>query len=312
MEYIEYTQKYDKQLIELWNQELFFDAINLEIFQQKALFDDNFDSQLCMMAIDNNKLVGFIMATKRKFPYLERGLEPERAWINVMFVDKKYQNQGIGEKLYKEIEEKLKQKGTKEITLAAYSPNYFFGGVDVVNYPIAKSFFEKMGFENKGMHYSMGRDLHGFHLSDNMVEKYNNLLKKGYRFVEFEYSYSLELLDFLKKEFGGGWKRNALIAMQKRTAPDVIILVLDPEGKICGFSMSAIDGNPMRFGPIGISENRRNEGIGSVLLNYSLYHMAKRGIYRMYFMTTDEPGKRYYERNGLSVIRTLCEYRKKL
>lgn len=312
MEYIEYRQKYEQQLIELWNKELFFDAINLETFQNKALFDDNFDPDLCLMAIDNDKLVGFVMATKRKFPYLERGLEPQRAWINVMFVDRDYQNQGIGEKMYRLIEEKLKKVGVKEITLAAYSPNYFFGGVDTINYPKAKNFFEKMGYINKGMHYSMGRDLHGFHLDENTVQKYKQLIEKGYSFVKFDYSYSLELLDFLKREFGGGWKRNALEAMRKRVAQDLIIMVLDCNGNICGFSMSAIDGNPMRFGPIGISKSKRNEGIGSVLLNYSLYQMAKRGIYHMYFMTTDELGKRYYERNGLSVIRTLCEYRKEI
>ena len=55
MEYIEYRQKYEQQLIELWNKELFFDAINLETFQNKALFDDNFDPNLCLMAIDNDK-----------------------------------------------------------------------------------------------------------------------------------------------------------------------------------------------------------------------------------------------------------------
>jgi GNAT superfamily N-acetyltransferase len=38
-------------------------------------------------------------ATKRKFPYLERGLEPTRGWINVMFVDEAYRRKGVGEAL---------------------------------------------------------------------------------------------------------------------------------------------------------------------------------------------------------------------
>ena len=32
----------------------------------------------------------------------------------------------------------------------------------------------------------------------------------------------------------------------------------------------------------------------------------------MYFVTTEENGRRYYERNGLSVIRTFIDYRKEL
>ena len=77
------------------------------------------------------------------------------------------------------------------------------------------------------------------------------------------------------------------MAMQNQTAEDVILLVLDPEGKICGFSMRAIDGNPMRFGPIGIASKQRNTGLGSVLLEWSCDEMAKKGIERMFFMTTD-------------------------
>lgn len=98
--------------------------------------------------------------------------------------------------------------------------------------------------------------------------------------------------------------------MQKGISEDLILLILDPDDKICGFCMRAIDGNPMRFGPVGVSGSKRNMGLGSILLDMQCFEMAKKGIYRMYFVTTDEPGKRYYERHGLSVIRTTVEYRK--
>ena len=44
----------------------------------------------------------------------------------------------------------------------------------------------------------------------------------------------------------------------------------------------------------------------------ALYEMAKKGIYHMYFMTTDDLGKRYYERLGLQVIRTFVAYYKEI
>ena len=100
--------------------------------------------------------------------------------------------------------------------------------------------------------------------------------------------------------------------MQKDTAEDVMLLVLNREGKICGFCMRAIDGNPMRFGPIGISESERNAGIGGVLLDLQCFEMSKKGIYRMYFVTTDEPGRRYYERHGLQVFRIFVLYNKEI
>ena len=94
MQYINFNQKYEKQVVELWNKCCIYDQITIDKFRQQALYDDNFNSDLCFIALDNEKVVGFIMATKRIFPYLERGLEPHRGWINVMFVDEDYRNQG--------------------------------------------------------------------------------------------------------------------------------------------------------------------------------------------------------------------------
>ena len=312
MKYINFNQEYEQELIELWNKCLYFDQINEAKFYKQAILDDNFDENLCWLAVSKDKPIGFVMCTKRKFPYLERGLEPDRGWINVLFVDPKYRNKGVGQHLYDLAENKLRSLGVKEITLAAYSPGYFFAGVDEEHYPMAACFFKKNGYQDLGQHYSMGRKLQEFDLSEEDKNKLNQIEEKGYQFKHFTKEYTLELLSFLKDEFGGGWKRNALLAMREGNAEELIVLCLDKYKKICGFSMSAIDGNPMRFGPIGIAKQKRNEGLGSLLLKVSLMEMKKRGICYMFFLTTNEQGKRYYERNGLEVIRICHEYRKKI
>ena len=312
MIYLNFNQQYEDKLLNLWNKELFFDNINKTIFENKALFDDNFDEELTLLAIEEEKAIGFIMATKRKFPYLERGLEEKKAWINVFIIDHEYLNSEVPDYLYNYIENKLREKGVEQIIYGAYSPNYFFYGLDDEHYKETAKLLVNYVFKKKETHYSMGRDLHGYSITEKIRDKINQLNEKGYKFINFSYDYSLELLTFLKEEFGGGWKRNALIAMQKRCATDRIILVLDKDDKICGFSMRAIDDNPMRFGPIGIAKAKRNEGIGSCLLHYSLSEMVKKGIYHMFFMTTDEDGRRYYQRNGLHVIRTVSNYSKTL
>lgn len=310
MEYINYNQQFESQVVDLWNCCCTFDPLDVNKFRRQALLDDNFDASLAWVAVENGHVVGFLYGTKRKFPYLERGLEPDRGWINVIFVDPEYRRRGIGQHLYDLAESKLKELGCRNITLGAYSPNYFFWGLDPDHYSESVAFFEKNGYQAKEQHYSMGKDLHGFTVPEETLKKKRDAENKGYEFVPFNYSYCLELLEFLKVQFGGGWKRNALIAMQKGTAEDVILLVLDPQKKICGFCMRAIDGNPMRFGPIGVTKDLRNLGIGSILLDLGCYEMEKRGIYRMYFITTDDAGRRYYERHQLSVIRRFIDYRK--
>ena len=100
--------------------------------------------------------------------------------------------------------------------------------------------------------------------------------------------------------------------MRNGTAEDLILLVINPQDRICGFCMRMIDGNPARFGPIGIDRSLRNEGLGSILLDFAQQEMAKRGIYHMFFISTDDPGRRYYERKGVKVYRHCISYKKNL
>ena len=122
----------------------------------------------------------------------------------------------------------------------------------------------------------------------------------------------VDLLEFAKVEFGGGWKRNLLISMQNNLAEDNVLLCVDQNDQLAGFCMRQIDGNPMRFGPIGVMASQRNWGLGSILLDLMQLEMEKRGIYHMYFVSTDAPGRRFYERHGITVFRTFTDYRKNL
>jgi ribosomal protein S18 acetylase RimI-like enzyme len=305
-----YCQDFEDQVVTLWNRVLAADVLTVQKFRKQALFDDNFDSGLCDVALENGTVAGFVLATKRKFPYLERGLEPRRGWINVIFVDPAYQRQGAGTLLLETAEKKLARLGAAEITLGAYSPNYFFPGVDCANYAEAKAFFEKHGYIAGEEAFSMRRDLHGYRIPKSTLAKKQEAEKQGYRFINFEYRYALELLEFAKTEFGGGWKRNVLVSMQNGLAEDCILLALN--NGIAGFCMRMIDGNPMRFGPIGIAEAKRNDGLGGILLDMQMFEMSRRGIYQMYFISTDVPGRRFYERHGASVFRSFFDYRKEL
>lgn len=312
MKIVNYEQKYEAEVVALWNRTLQPDTLTVSKFRRQALFDDNFSPSLCYVALEEEEPVGFCLGMRRRFPYMERGLEPDRGWIVVMFVAKEHQRKGIGTALVKRAEADMQADGAKNITLSAYSPSYFFPGIDEENYPEAAAFFRKMGYVPGKKDYSMCKDLHGYRMDEQAREKKAAAEKKGYRFINFTYRYALELLEFNKNQFGGGWKRNALIAMQNGTAEDLILLVLNPEGKICGFCMRMIDGNPSRFGPIGIDKSLRNEGLGSILLDFAQEEMAKRGVYHMYFVSTDDPGRRYYERHGVRVFRSFTSYKKDL
>ncbi|MDR1930356.1 MAG: GNAT family N-acetyltransferase [Treponema sp.] len=307
-----YSQVFEDQVVRLWSRTLFADPLTAGKFRRQALFDDNFDPALCDLALEDGLVRGFILATKRKFPYLERGLEPQRGWINVLFVDKEVQRRGIGSQLLEGAEQKLAGLGAEQLTYGAYSPSYFFPGVDRETYPAARGFFEKHGYRAGEKAYSMKKDLQGYVIPETTLAKKAELEKAGYRFIKFDYRYALDLLEFTRAEFGGGWKRNALISMQNNTAEDCILLVLDRDGKVAAYCMRMIDGNPQRFGPIGTAAAERNSGIGGVLFDIMQFEMTRRGLCQLFFLSTDEPGRRFYERHGLTVFRTFTDYRKEL
>lgn len=126
MKIINYSQEYENLIVKLWNECLIADTISCEQLRKQVLFDENFNRKLALIAIEDKEVVGFILATKRQVPYLDRGLEPERGWINLLFVREDYRKKNIGSQMIKEVEERLKEFGVKNITVAAYSPNYFF------------------------------------------------------------------------------------------------------------------------------------------------------------------------------------------
>jgi ribosomal protein S18 acetylase RimI-like enzyme len=311
IEYKNYDQKYLSEVVELWNKQLVYDPITIKRFEQIILFDENFNEELFKLALNNDKVVGFIWGVKRKFPYLERGTEPERGWINFVAVDEDYQGLKIAKKLIELEEEQLKSMGTKEVTLCAYSPNYLNPGIDL-KYEKGISLFEKVGYDFKGEAVSMQRTLWDFTLNSAYKEKVKKLNEEGIKLLHYHDAYYSKIINFTLDNFGAGWKRNVLHAMQNNTAEDTIILCVDKNDDIIGYCMRSIDDNENRFGPIGVKEELRSKGLGGILLETMMYDMKKHGINDMYFLWTDGPAQRFYERHGLSVYRTYRLYRKKV
>lgn len=306
METQSYDKKYQSQVVNLWNRCLVADPINEETFLKKVILDENFSNELCRIYVEENSVKGFIWAVKRKYPYGERGFEENRGWIVLFFVDPEWRRQGIGSSLIKETEQKLKELNTKQITIAAYSPNYLFPGVDYINYPDALIFLEKFQYDKKSEAVSMAQNLVDFRLTETYLSHKKVLIDLGYKLDKFQLSESENLIDFLQKNFPGGWATNVKNAILGNRAEDTILILKNKEDKIVGYCQRAIDGNPSRFGPFGVQENLRGLKLGMYLFNEMLFDMLKNQIYYVYFLWTSGSAQKFYEKNGMRVYR---EYR---
>lgn len=309
VKYIDYTEKYLDQIIELWNEEMIYDQISKKKFSSFILEDPNFDANLCILAFDEDNLIGFGYGVKRKVPYQERGLEPKRGWINIVFTKKEYRHNKIATTIVKELEKRLKTMGAEEITLCAYSPNYFTPGIDQ-RYIDGIKFFESLGYVYKNIGLSMQRCLLDHALTEETKDIIKKLKAEGIEFVHYSSEYATKLLEWALKNFGAGWKNNINNAIKNNEAEEVIIMVLKDKEPI-GFCMRQIDGNPDRFGPIGVNEEFRSKGLGGVLIEIMMNDMVKHDVHNMYFLWTLE-AKDFYERHGLHIYRTYNLYRKEI
>ena len=311
IEICSYRQEYIDEIVAGWNASLFYDTITRERFIQEVLLDENFDPELALTAIVDGHVAGFSLGIKRKYPYLTRGLEEQRGWISSFFVLPQYRRRGLGQKLLEEEEAKLKARGVKEITLCAYSPNYFTPGVDL-QYPGGVPFFDKNGYVRGTDAVSMQRNLFTYTLPKHTEKHISELAEKGISFQPFSMRYMEKLLTFVGREFDSGWVRNILLALRNQEAEDTILIATDREDNVIGYCMRKIDGHDARFGPIGVAEALRSEGLGGVLIDLQMMEMKKRGIYYLYFLWTHGAAMRFYERHGLEVYRTYQLYRKKI
>ncbi|WMC93265.1 GNAT family N-acetyltransferase [Kineothrix sp. MB12-C1] len=306
-----YKQEYMEQLISGWNETLIFDPISEDRFLQQVLMDENFDSSLALVLLVKDKVIGFCLGIKRKYPYLTRGLEENRGWISIMFVRTKYQGKGYGKALLNEVEKHFKKEQVKEITLCAYSPNYFTPGVDL-KYEKALAFFERNGYVRGLDAVSMQKDLFTYNIPEKTQNMIEQLKEEGISFNKYSLSYMEKLLHFAEREFDAGWVRNILQAIRNGEAEDTILIATDIEDQVIGYCMRKIDGNDARFGPIGVKESIRSKGIGGILFDLQMREMQKRGIFYAYFLWTHGAAMKFYERHGMSVYRTYQLYRKNI
>lgn len=297
-------------IVNAWNESLPNDPITENRFLQEIVLDENFDSNLALVAENEDKeIVGFSLGIRRKVPYLTRGLEPDRGWISSFFITPNNRKKGFGKQLLMETEKRLIDAGTKEITLFAYSPNYFAPGADI-SYPGAVEFFDGEGYVRGEKAVSMQRELYTHTLSNETKEKINNFNKEGITFRMFQKDDTSELLSFVDREFDAGWVRNVLNALRNNNAEETILLALKDDKTVVGYCMRKIDGCDGRFGPIGVAENMRSKGLGGVLIELQMQEMRKRRIYSMYFLWTHGDAERFYEKHGLKPYRTFQLYKK--
>lgn len=280
------------EVIKLWNRSLKRDYISPTLFQHKVLADSNFNPQGCLIAEDQEKIIGFMLGIIRQMPLENIGLQKDLGWITVFFVDENYRRQGIGQKLLNGVLNYFHQQQKKKIYVANYVPNYFFPGVDLEIYQEAYQFLLKNGFVDKQRVLGMGNELQDMVMPLSASQKVLDLQEKGLYIQDFEKKYTYSLLNFLRTEFPGDWAET-IVQKIKADREDEIVLAVKDEQVLgyCQFTGA-------HFGPFGVSERLRGEGLGSLLFWRVVEKMKARGHHFIWLAWTGGDAARFYREKG--------------
>ncbi|PSR35003.1 MAG: hypothetical protein C7B46_02245, partial [Sulfobacillus benefaciens] len=150
--------------ITAWNQSMPADGISEKTFITRILADVNFDPAGLIIAEEDDRIVGGLMAVVRRTPMSGIDLEPDTGWITTFFVHPDYRRRGIGHALMDAADAYFRQHNRHTVYFASYTPGYFVPGIDRIQYPWGAALLEASGFKKLYQAAAMDKNLVGFEI----------------------------------------------------------------------------------------------------------------------------------------------------
>jgi GNAT superfamily N-acetyltransferase len=293
-----------------WNICLPYDQISGERFKHVILDDANYEKDSCLVAIYDDKLVGFISAVIRDdILSADDDDKPEYnktpGYFKGFYVLEEFRRNGIGSKLFDGAIEYIKSKGKSYVRLLEYTGNYFFPGVDT-RYEFAIGFLESKGFYKEYELNDVDIDLIDFEIGDYQKNARQKMEKFGVHVEDYDPSMLDKMRVFSKKLgiiswFPEGWedwfraKGNKVVALK--------------EDEIVGWASFSVNGDIGWFGPTGVLKDMRNNGIGSCILLESILQMKNAGAKSVIASWANTP---FYIANGWKICRQYGVFEKRI
>jgi mycothiol synthase len=178
-------------------------------------------------------------------------------------------------------------------------------------YPDAMELLQVTGWQVGSMPISMRAELAGFQIPPEIVELERQRTREGITVRPVEPADLPELMPFIAKNFGWDWFRLAqeyLVELFGRGSDEICFLVARRGDRIVGYCQQRRE----RFGPFGVMEELRNQGIGRLLLFRCLSIMLTQGFHCAWFLWTGQAAARLYSLAGFKQARQFAVMKKEL
>lgn len=299
-------------IVDLWCRSAPADPITQERFRNLVLLDANFDAEGLRVARDGDRVLGAAYAVRRKVAMVGDDLEPTRGWVPFFFVDPAHRDAGVGRALLGGALDWLRDGGAREVFFSSYTPNYILPGCDREAYPAGGRLLDSLGFRTQYEAVAMDRSLVGYAVPDAVAARAAQLRADGWFLGTPTVDDLPPLVRLAGEHFNPDWARAIRECLVAGLPADRVVIARDPAGVLVGWAMhAAYEGATERFGPFGVLESQRGNGVGLVLLHLTLARMRALGAHGAWFLWTgqDSPAGRLYLRNGFTITRRFAVMR---
>lgn len=303
-------------ILDMWRRSLSHDPISEHRFRNLVLLDPNFDpAGLRIARSPGGEPLGAAYAVRRRNALAGADLEEGRGWLVFFFVDPAVRGAGIGRSLVTDALDWLRSHQRTEALFSPYTPNYVLPGLDRQAYPAAAKLLDDLGFTTLYQAVAMDRGLVGYVIPGDVTEKARVLSALGWRLGSPDTDDLPDLVALAGDHFNPDWARAIREAVVHGLPLDRIVISRAPSGELAGWAMhGAYDNAIDRFGPFGVREEQRGNGLGKVLLHLTLQRMRACGARAAWFLWTGEesPAGHLYKATGFSISRRFDIMRKEL
>lgn len=244
-----------------------FDVLDEDLVREKTVGARDYDPVLGLVVEDQGRITAFAQGVMGgELDGLSKGC------VRLFCVDRAYRRKGHGEKLFNELESRLKAKGAGIVTIMDAPANYLTPGVDF-RYTETYCFLLQRGYtvfrENHNMRCPLDVDLWP-ELSSEVAK----LESSGLEVRRAQPEDEAAIVEFLNKEWKG-WIPEVTNALHNH--PSTLFIVLQGTEVVAFAGYQGNNKSLPFFGPMGTSPLLRGRGAGAVLLRLGLRELAKDG-----------------------------------
>ncbi len=253
---------WEERIVCVLNKGLERDFISPQTYQHIVRRDPNFDPNLILLAIQEDELMGVLIGVKRtKAPAEVIDKQKKVAWIKAIAIPPKRRETAVFNVLCSYFEKLIREDGRTIIRFGDFASWYFFPGVDVL-YDYYLDNLLNFGFRKVGDSVNYEVDMRRFYIPKRIVRKEKKLRQEGISFRKASLKEKEALVQWVREKFSPFWAYEVSLGFSNESTG---VWLAKYEGRVVAFSGYSLL-EPNWFGPIGVEEEMRGKGIGTVLL----------------------------------------------